>query len=134
MTEELQELTADYTKPKKRTRKPTAKEPVSPWDEYLPTDTNNAVVRIYKWKSRSGWYWEMKIPVLSRHWETGKLNWIYQSYSGYCLTKVGARYSVNKAFRQHERTSGPNGKIEFSVPLVPTKQTGARTPLSKVTY
>lgn len=123
---DFKELTADYTNPtiseeEKLRRKAYGME--------LAEDPYQAKVKIYKWKSTSGWHYDVKIPVLKSY--NGKSEYQYDHSSGYAMTKVGAKHCVNKILRKHARQqlNPENNIIEFTVPVKPgtgTRRTGIK--------
>jgi hypothetical protein len=122
--EDLEELlTTDFTAPpapKKRARKPKASETYYT-DGITPETTDQIVVRIYKWNGGTGWHWEVKFPKLRiSAFKDEPSYWRYDRYSGYAMTKLGAKYCVKRRLSKG-RTHGESRKITYTVPTTSTR-------------
>lgn len=109
LSKDLEELTASYVEP-------------DPLDELLgdivAKDPDKILVRIYKWNGGSGWHWEVKFPEQKGGRRGIDPYWGYDRYSGYAMTKWGAQWCTNKAFKKRaKRLRYDQNQIQYQVSI-----------------
>lgn len=86
-------------------------------DEYVAKDPDKVLVRIYKWNGGSGWHWEVKFPE-KRGGYRGDAYWGFDRYGGYAMTKWGAQWSADRAFKKRAKKLRYNqNQIQYQVSL-----------------
>lgn len=109
LSKDLEELTATYA----------ASSPADDFlDDYLAKDPDKVLVRIYKWRGGAGYHWEVKFPIQRGGHLGVDPYWGFDRYSGYAMTKWGAQWDVNRAFkRRAKKFHHEQNQIQYSVSL-----------------
>lgn len=127
LTEDLEELSAEYPAKPKTPRKPRSKKASTDEVEYLddltPETIDQLQVMMYRRTGSRGWWWKVKFPQLRTGWGGGQYWRLYED-SGYAITKWGAQYEIKKAIKR--RVVRKEDRIEWTVPLAKPEESHSR--------